>query len=690
MKKVLILITLSFLFLILQDCRTPPNPKYIKDGKPYGVVKGLFRERWWNFYERGVSFSEGEFWKEAINNFQEALKQRDKDQRRARTYGMHFTDYFPHRELGVAYYYIGEYENALKQIKYSLSSIDTGKAKFYLNKIRQALIKNSATDRKPPRIRIDEPGKEEFTNKFSITIQGEVEDDTYASSIMINNKPLFIELSAKKISFAKEIKLKKGANEIRVTSKDLTGKTSKKIVKVIADFVGPSININNYMNGEEVRKKKIVLKGSLSDDNGIASLEINQIPIAFHNEKEVTFSRTISLRKGENKIKICSTDIAGNETKGELVLIYASPPVDYKKKKRAVSKIPIMLVNIGLGIRDTRGNPLFAKQITAEEVETHPIITMKELTESQTVYYDTIFIDGTVAGTSKITHLEVNGEPIIIKPGKNIFFSYLSQLKKGENIFTFKAIDVKRRAFSRTITIIRKVPQVMDIGSRMAIAILPFVHKGKTSPAGGIVNDGLIESFTNLNRFNIVSRGAALEAILKELKLSQTDLVDKSKALKVGKLVAAESVLYGSVIETKKDIEIISCLINTETSTVMATKDVYGQDKSLSHIHFLLNGLALKFRHALPVLDGLVVKVKGKEVFADLGKNTNLKKEMKFIIYRQGEKIVHPVTGKVLGCDTEILGEAKVVQVLENLSKGKMITTEKLSKIKKMDRVITK
>jgi len=41
-----------------------------------------------------------------------------------------------------------------------------------------------------------------------------------------------------------------------------------------------------------------------------------------------------------------------------------------------------------------------------------------------------------------------------------------------------------------------------------------------------------------------------------------------------------------------------------------------------------------------------------------------VKKEIKFIVCREGEKIVHPVTGKILGCDTEVLGEATVVQVV--------------------------
>lgn len=674
--------------LLIQGCQTPPNPKYIKDGKPYGVVKGLFRVRWWNFYERGVSFSEGGFWDEAIADFQEAMKQRDKDQRRARTYGMHFIDYFPHRDLGVAYYHLGDYEKSLKELEYSLASVDTAKAKFYLNKVRQAIIKDTATDREPPTIKISAPEEGTSTNKFSVTVEGEVEDDTYAYSIEINHSPLFLELASKKIPFSQEIKLERGVNEIKVAAKDLTGKTTEHTITIVADFVGPSINITNYASGDVVGEEKIILVGSLFDDTGITTLSINQTSIGHHQEKEISFSYPIVLKEGENQILLSASDIAGNETKGEFFLTYQ--PGQTGERKKTVSPHPVMIADLNLGILDTGGNRLFSKRINSDTMPSPLKIALKDLTESQTVYYDTIFIDGSASGSNVIVRIEINGEPLPIRAGKNIFFSYLAGLKKGENPFTIKAVDNQGSEATKNITIIREVPKVLDIGSRLAIAILPFAHKGELSPAGEIIDDGLIESFSNLNRFSMITRGTELEAVLKELKLSQTDLVDKSKALQVGKLVAAEAVLSGSVIETTKDIEIIARLINTETSSIMATKDVYGQDKSLSHLHFLLNGLALKFKHDFPMVEGLVVKVQGKELVIDLGKNRNLKKEMKLIIYREGEKIVHPVTGKVMGSDCQILGEAMLDQVFDDFSKGKILVADELSEVKEKDRVITK
>jgi len=94
----------------------------VKDGKEYGKVSGaFFRHRWWNYYERGLSFAEGEFFPEAVSDLEEAIQQRTRDQRMARTYGMHFMDYFPHRELGIVYYETGDFEGAKRELEVSLS-----------------------------------------------------------------------------------------------------------------------------------------------------------------------------------------------------------------------------------------------------------------------------------------------------------------------------------------------------------------------------------------------------------------------------------------------------------------------------------------------------------------------------------------------------------------------------------------
>ena len=99
----LIVLTLVFGVTVCGGIREAAGPVYVKNGRTYGTVKsGVFRHRWWNYFERGLSNAEGEYYQNAISDFQEAIRQRKKDQRRARTYGMQYrcrSEFFQHRFL---------------------------------------------------------------------------------------------------------------------------------------------------------------------------------------------------------------------------------------------------------------------------------------------------------------------------------------------------------------------------------------------------------------------------------------------------------------------------------------------------------------------------------------------------------------------------------------------------------------
>jgi len=679
-----IILTWTFLFL---SCNTPPDPKYQKEGTQYGVTKGLFRERWWNFYERAVSFADGGFWEEVVADLKQAIKQRDIDQYKARTYGMHFADYFPHRELGAAYYHLGNYEEAKQELEKSFSMVETGKTKYYLNKVRKALIQAADADKAPPSISIASLAGGEVSNSFKIKVAGEVTDDSYAEKIAVNDDPLFIELSAKKLSFDKQVKLKKGLNEIKIKTTDLMGKVSEKKVKVFGDFEGPLLNIGNYVDGQEVASNKVVLNGALADATGITTLKINDQVLAYNKEREVDFTFTVELNEGDNQIILAATDVAGNTTSGAMSLVYV--PSLAREKPSPAPHRPIRVALTGSGVLDTGQHRLFTAA-RPQMMGRHFRLNLKDLVDKQTVYYETMYVDGSITGVSEIKSVTINGDPIFIIPGRTIFFNQLIELQEGDNTFTIEAEDAGGNKATKSVTIVRQVPKVHQVGSRMSLAILPFEIKGEPSSASDIIYDNLVSSFFDQDRFNIVSRGAELETALSELKLSQTDLVDKNKAVQVGRVVAAEGILMGSIRETKDAIEIYARFINTETSTLFATKDVYGQDKSLPEIQYLTNGLALKFKHTFPLLEGMVIKVDGNKIYADFGTIQNIKKEMKFIVFREGEKIVHPVTGKVLGSESQELGIATVVNVFEDMSLGKLLADFDPGKIQVKDLIITK
>jgi hypothetical protein len=73
-------------------CTGRPDPSRPQTG-------GLFRHRWWNYYQRALGAADDRNYAAARADLTAALERRDLDQRMARTYGMHFIDYFPHREL---------------------------------------------------------------------------------------------------------------------------------------------------------------------------------------------------------------------------------------------------------------------------------------------------------------------------------------------------------------------------------------------------------------------------------------------------------------------------------------------------------------------------------------------------------------------------------------------------------------
>ena len=177
-----------------------------------------------------------------------------------------------------------------------------------------------------------------------------------------------------------------------------------------------------------------------------------------------------------------------------------------------------------------------------------------------------------------------------------------------------------------------------------------------------------------------------LDLILQEQKLSRTELIDKSTALRLGRLTAAHSIMTGSIIETRTGIEIVGRMIDTETSEILATADVYDEVKDLPALRKLAEGMAIKFHREFPLLGGVVIQQKGKYIFTDLGQD-KIKIQRRLLVYRE-EPIKHPVTGKILGADNEIVGRARVTQVMPEVSKAEIVSGE-TSSINRLDKVIT-
>jgi len=640
------------------------HPK-VKNGKRYGVVQGAFRHRWWNYFERGLSFAEGGFIDNAISDLKIAIQQRFKDQRMARTYGLHFIDYFPHRELGIGYLLKGLPEHASAELELSLSQFPSAKAYYYLDRAREQLIRNIGNEVAPPNLSIDLKGKNIWTREDPVHISGVVEDVNYVSGVTVMGVPLLLEGSRKRVEIKEQLNLSQGQHDVEVMAVNLIGKTVRHKVIIHVDQQGPLITIEDFKKTKDGHD--LTLIGSLYDPAGVAMLSINGEPIPLQEGAEVLFSHKVT--NGIQPVELIAHDSLGNQTTAKV-------PLSQTMQVRG----SVMMAAAGLAAMDMVAVALFGDKDTVP-----PDINLKGWTESQTVYMEKVYLEGEITDDTQITGIEINQKPVLRRKGKSIFFNHLAELNQGKNNIQIKAIDKAGNISEKNISVIMEVPKALQMEERMRTTIMPFEQKGSLSDASRSFQDNFTNALVNQNRFQIIER-QKIDYVLQEQKLSQTDLIDKSTALRLGKLVASQSIITGSIVETQSGLEIIARMIDTETSELLASKDVFGEEKSLPALKSLSKGMAIKFHHEFPLIEGIVVQKKGKNIFTDIG-DPKAKLARRLIVYRE-EPIKHPVTGKILGMDNTIIGKARVTQVMQDLSRAEVVDGD-INSMKPLDRVIT-
>ena len=251
----------------------------MKDGQECGVVDGIFGHRWWNYYERALSFADCGFWQEAEADLQDAIKDREHDERRARTYGHHYIDYFPHRELGVVFYHQAQ---DLYQSGNTCTDID--KPCKVIDKLEEAIKELKTSLYKDP--------------SAAITPDYRVK----------STKALLYISRARRLLF-----------EVRYPNKPfptiVTGQVQ--VAEITSDSQIPEIRIWDLMNAQLTYMDHVLIEGTMIGDKEIRRLEIdvNGKPfVVVPNESRLYFSFWASLQQNENIVTVSCTDIANRKT----------------------------------------------------------------------------------------------------------------------------------------------------------------------------------------------------------------------------------------------------------------------------------------------------------------------------------------------------------------------------------------
>lgn len=266
-------------------------------------------------YLAGTKLLDGGRVEEAVHEFEFALQLDGEEAWHETADGATRNDYFPRRELGVAYFKLGRLDEAEKLLRDSLAVKDTARAHSYLDRVlAQRTARGAATDSRPPEIRtsIDTLS---LTNAETLEFKVYVSDDTGVGLVTVNGQELYQRGSARTLLLDHRITPNDGDQIVHVKAWDLDGKVSAHEVTVRVDRTGPVLGISSPADTTVTSAPNERLIGSAADNDELASVTVNGDALPLQREGKVSrFDTELALAPGSNEFIIEAKDRAGNST----------------------------------------------------------------------------------------------------------------------------------------------------------------------------------------------------------------------------------------------------------------------------------------------------------------------------------------------------------------------------------------
>ncbi len=253
------------------------------------------------------------------------------------------------------------------------------------------------------------------------------------------------------------------------------------------------------------------------------------------------------------------------------------------------------------------------------------------------------------------------------------------------------------------------------------IAVIGFTEKAAGSMSGHVgkaAEDWFTNELVNTKKFTVMER-EQLQSVLNEQSFQLSGAVDQLTAVKAGKMLGVQLVVYGNIDFSQKQDEVHSSglglpgvslpwgggkkttsegnlttrLVNVQTGEIVHSSSETVSSSSFSvsvmgtgggstwdetkvkkvfqpAVHKLVGQMVAKvddIKEALGTavagLEGKVVKISGSNVFLNLGTLDGIKAGDNFTVVR-GEVIKDPDTGQVLGRDEQAITEITIGKVM--------------------------
>jgi len=196
-----------------------------------------------------------------------------------------------------------------------------------------------------------------------------------------------------------------------------------------------------------------------------------------------------------------------------------------------------------------------------------------------------------------LSHLQLGNTSSAIQAWKN-YVDLEQGSEGGRKISKYLSILIQKEAKQ---TAKRAVSQERSLSRNFdpkAIAVLPFQNLGDqnyNSLSKGLA-EMVITDLSNVKGLMVVER-IKMQAILNELKLSKSALVDQKSAPRLGKLVGAGKITTGSFLDLKGEkMRLDATVTRTENGTRLTSSDARG---SLSNFYRLEKILVIKILNGL-------------------------------------------------------------------------------------------
>lgn len=346
---------------LLVSCANRATPPRVVDGVAYGVTKAPFRGRWWQYYERGVSWSLGGFWTEAEADLRACLRLRGTDARRARTYGMHFVQCFAHRELGAVLLERNQLDEAEREVLASLAQEPSAKAEFLLEQIR-ARRAGSPPPAAPSAKSAGRISLESIADAVAgaMAVVGSVAAGAKLEAIAADG-------SARALPVAAEGRFEAVLNP---GERLRTGHGDTAVMVVPIPPAAPALTIDGPEDGRIVTEAQALYRYEASADAGLAEISVADAAGTVLAKETLRGLHgagmlTIALQPGEHALRFTVTDRAGRQQVDER-RISAQPRPEQDRALRATALVlPLQAPIDGGGLRPT-DDPLFLTMLNRD------------------------------------------------------------------------------------------------------------------------------------------------------------------------------------------------------------------------------------------------------------------------------------------------------------------------------------